>query len=453
VKWQKKAQLKFEVQGGELLERPKEYTIEAEVGQLEVDTFEIKKGSEKVFSTKRDVFPETGPREPHKTVCFRELAVFYPCDETFRKSAQKLNRALRRKEGQEVIARTMANLAQREGEQIAAQVEKKAERILEDHGFTTDGLLIDQQKARSAIDYSDVTYDDEVVLHMIEELNCGPEEEKHIHFSELHETFEDPRSVKANISIDDVCCKKQKASGRKKGSQPKEKREMVYNTVAHIQDKEAKVYTLNTSSIQQMMISVLAFLLSNELMSKPGSLVFFTDGARNLRLAIQNTFRFLPFKIILDWHHLEKKCKDLLSMAIKGKQMKNSILSEMLAWLWLGNVDRAVKVLSDLKEDTIKNTTERDNLIKYLHRNQDCIPCYALRKKLGLRISSNPVEKANDLVVANRQKHNGMSWSADGSTSLATLTSLRRNDEHMHWLLHRDIPFTFPGHRQVKPAA
>jgi len=53
-------------------------------------------------------------------------------------------------------------------------------------------------------------------------------------------------------------------------------------------------------------------------------------------------------------------------------------------------------------------------LITYLHRNQACIPCYALRKKLGLRISSNPVEKANDLVVSNRQKHNGMSWSADG---------------------------------------
>jgi hypothetical protein len=46
-----------------------------------------------------------------------------------------------------------------------------------------------------------------------------------------------------------------------------------------------------------------------------------------------------------------------------------------------------------------------------------------------------------------------MSWSADGSTSLATLTSLRRNDEHMQWLRHRDIHFTFPEHKQIKPAA
>jgi hypothetical protein len=63
-------------------------------------------------------------------------------------------------------------------------------------------------------------------------------------------------------------------------------------------------------------------------------------------------------------------------------------------------------------------------------------------------VSSNLVEKANDLVVSNRQKHNGMSWSADGSTSLATLTSVRRNSEHMNWLFHHAITFTFP-----KPAA
>src|SRR6266480_3664712 len=371
MSWQKKTQSETEVQAGKVIEKPNDYGIDAEIGRLEVPTFEIKRGSQKVFSTGRDVFPETGSREHYKTVRFRELALFFPCDEPFRKSAQKLNRVLRRKEGQEVRARTMANLVEREGEQIQAYVGKKAERILEDHGFTTDGSLTDQEKARSSIEGSDVTLDHKVLSHVIEELNRGQEKEKQIELSELNETFEDPNAVKANISIDDVCCKKQKVSGRKKGSLPKEKREMVYNTVAHIQNKDSKTYTLNTSTISQMM-------------------------------------------------------------------------TEVLAWLWLGKVERAINVLSDLKEDTIKSTTERDNLIKYLHRNQACIPCYALRKKLGLRISSNPVEKANDLLVSNRQKHNGMSWSADGSTSLATLTSVRRNGEHMHWLLHHDIRFPFP---------
>ena len=283
---------------------------------------------------------------------------------------------------------------------------------------------------------------------MIEELNTENTQERQIDFCQLHETFEDPTQVKANISLDDVCCKKQKAEGRKKDSPAKEKREMVYNTVAHIQSRSSEAYTLNTSNITQMMIILLAFLLQNGLMSIPGQLVFFTDGARNLRLAIHNTFCFLPFKIILDWYHLKKKCKDLLSMAISGKQVKQQTLSELLAWLWLGKVERAVQVLRDLSEDTIKNKKELENLINYFERNRSCIPCYALRQKLGLRVSSNLVEKANDLVVSNRQKHNGMSWSADGSTSLATLTSVRRNSEHMNWLFHHDITFTFP-----KPAA
>jgi hypothetical protein len=408
-----------------------------------VDTFEIKKGSKKVFSTQKDVFPETGPREAHKTACFRELALFYPCDESYRKSAKTLNRALRRKEGQQVKVRTMANLAEREGEQIQTCLENKSEHILDDHGFTSGGVICDQEKAFRSIKEEDILLGQGKVSQAIEELNRGQGKEKHINISELHESFEDPNSIKANISIDDVCCKKQKAEGRKKGSPPKEKRDMVNNTVVHIQNKEAKTYTLNTPNVAQMMPIVLAFLLSNKLLSKPGSLVFFTDGARDLRSAIQNTFSFIPFKIILDWYHLEKKCKDLLSMAINGKQIKNQILTELLVWLWQGKVNQAIGLLRDLKADHIKNAIQRDNLITYLSRNSDCIPCYALRKKLGLRLSSNPVEKANDLLVSERQKHNGMSWSADGSTSLATLTCVRSNSEDRNWLLDRNIRFQF----------
>lgn len=389
------------------------------------------------------MFPETGPREAHKTVCFREFALFYPCDEPYRKSAEKLNRALRRKEGQQVRTRTIANLVEREGEQIQTYIERKAGCILDDNGFSTDGLLTDQEKAKKSIDCTEVTLDSKIVSQAVEELNSGRAKEKQIDLSELHESFENPNTIKANISIDDVCCKKQKAEGRKKGSPPKEKREMVNNTVVHIQNKEAKTYMLNTSDVAQMMPIVVAFLLSNELLNKPGSLVFFTDGARDLRSAIQNTFSFIPFKIILDWYHLEKKCKDLLSMAINGKQIKNQILTELLVWLWQGKVDQAIGLLRDLKTDHIKNAMQRDNLITYLSRNRDCIPCYALRKKLGLRLSSNPVEKANDLLVSERQKHNGMSWSADGSTSLATLTRVRFNSEDRNWLLDRNIRFQF----------
>jgi len=46
---------------------------------------------------------------------------------------------------------------------------------------------------------------------------------------------------------------------------------------------------------------------------------------------------------------------------------------------------------------------------------------------LGLRNSSNRGEKVNDLVVSERQKHNGMSWSPEGSVALAAAITLARN--------------------------
>jgi len=102
--------------------------------------------------------------------------------------------------------------------------------------------------------------------------------------------------------------------------------------VAHIQSGEDDTYILNAASLKQMMITVLAFLLNNGLLSRAGQLIFFIDGAADLRLAIQNLFfGLLSFKIILDWHHLEKKCKKRLSVAVKGKQAKNKALEHILA--------------------------------------------------------------------------------------------------------------------------
>ena len=73
------------------------------------------------------------------------------------------------------------------------------------------------------------------------------------------------------------------------------------------------------------------------------------------------------------------------------------------------------------------------------------IPCYALRHLLGLRNSSNRVEKANDLVIAQRQKHNGMSWSTTGSIALAQIKALFLNHEISRWLHSRTLPLFLPA--------
>jgi hypothetical protein len=64
-----------------------------------------------------------------------------------------------------------------------------------------------------------------------------------------------------------------------------------------------------------------------------------------------------------------------------------------------------------------------------------------MRKQLGLRNGSGIVEKANDLLVAKRQKHKGMSWGKKGSISLATVACARLNGDLGNWAKKRTIPF------------
>lgn len=56
-----------------------------------------------------------------------------------------------------------------------------------------------------------------------------------------------------------------------------------------------------------------------------------------------------------------------------------------------------------------------------------------VRAAVGLPDSSNPVEKANDELVSERQKHHGMAWSKLGSYSLATITALSVNGALGTW--------------------
>ena len=130
-------------------------------------------------------------------------------------------------------------------------------------------------------------------------------------------------------------------------------------------------------------------------------------------------------------------------MGMKGKDFRNAILDKLLPLLWLGLTDRAIAQIGDIDSADIKNRSAIEKLREYLRRNAPYIPCYAIRKVLGLRNSSNIGEKANDLVVSDRQKHNGMSWSKVGSVALASLSALKRNNEYMRWFQMREIEMKF----------
>lgn len=240
------------------------------------------------------------------------------------------------------------------------------------------------------------------------------------------------------VSIDDVGVRHQKDKRKDGGSKIGK---VVENTVIHIQSKEG-IYIITAVGMNKAFRLLLAFLLKNHLIENR-HLYFFSDGARNIRKGIKDYFAFCPHKHMLDWYHLEKRMTELLSMALKGaKDKRHEIRKHLDGILWAGNISDAIDYLYSLDETNIKNAQKLDEAVEYLKGKKPYICCYALRAALGYRNSSNPAEKANDLVVATRQKHNGMSWSFLGSHALAVIEAVSLNGERDGWLRNRIIRFS-----------
>ena len=201
----------------------------------------------------------------------------------------------------------------------------------------------------------------------------------------------------------------------------------VWNTVATVETPES-TYTLTNTGMRRTFCNTLAYLLEHDLLKKK-HLIFLTDGAKDIRKNIEEVFGFRPYSIILDWYHLKKRCQEYLSMSIRGgKEKRNEILQKLLRILWAGNVDEAMQYLSTLPDSSLRPQNRIQDLCAYFEKNRICIPCYALRSIFHLKNSSSRVEKANDLTVARRQKHHGMSWSVSGSGAIAQIKVHFLND-------------------------
>ena len=151
--------------------------------------------------------------------------------------------------------------------------------------------------------------------------------------------------------------------------------------------------------------------------SLPPNILAITDGAKNIRNHLSSIFE-CNVNVILDWYHLNKKLYELLSMISFNKSEKNEHLAFLLGKLWKGNVDSCLDYLSGINS---RNQSKLDELLKYLTKHKSEIINYELRNKIGKPIGSGRMEKGVDLVIGNRQKRKGMSWSKKGSRSLGLL--------------------------------
>jgi hypothetical protein len=154
------------------------------------------------------------------------------------------------------------------------------------------------------------------------------------------------------------------------------------------------------------------------------NLVAITDGAKAIRLRLLEIFG-VSIVVILDWYHLSKKLRELMSMIAQNKEEKSIHLRELLRQLWQGRVEEALEYLNTQVQP--RNREKLAELVGYLEKHRTEIIDYERRKQAGKTIGSGRVEKGVDQVIAHRQKKKGTSWRPKGSKALAILKILELN--------------------------
>jgi hypothetical protein len=411
------------------------YRVDGELGRVEFPTYRVCQDETVLYDTAREVFVPLGCWERYQTVGFKEMAFIHGVTEqSYTKTATWLNR-LRHQEGA-TCATTLQASAEREGRQVVACLERQTAAILHHEGFDEHGQPLG---SRPSWPQEAVVLPSDQVKEAVDACALTAEERAEVERNPV--LYEQPaRSV--NISIDDVVVKKQKPHrirlDEEEGDEKRE-RKYVHHTVAHVQH-EGQSYCLTGQGVSVVLRMVLGYLLLHACLGC--RLQFFVDGQKTLHTAILRAFTwFRNLGLLLDWYHLHDKCARQLSLAMNGATRRNEALAELSALLWYGRVDSAKAFLQRLPSDHLKQPDEIRVLIGYLDRNRAFIPCYEVRKRLGLRNSSQLGEKMNDLLVSHRQKHNGMSWSVNGSSAIAALEMLKRNHDYQHWFEYHEIAF------------
>jgi hypothetical protein len=443
-----------------LREQASGYRVEGEIGRFDFPLYEAVDASRRVVCREVDFFPKRQPREWHKTEGFREEALCLEASKrSYRDTTAHLNRYRRQPQGGTPVT-TLQDNAQKEGSRVLSFLESHSQSVLQAHGFDAQGraseVAVAQFKAGTdkRLSAKRVNQGLTEVCQEMAARGFSPAQIATVQSQAARAVHEDPAHC-TNVAIDDVEVKKQKAQRERPTATEAlaqegpssavangtTKRPKVANTVARI-EQGAKHFTLSGSGVGQVLRFVLAFLLNNALLS--GRVHFFTDGYKSLQNTIVAFFAWHPrVWLLLDWYHLVKKFKEDLSLACRGRTIRNQHLRVLVRFLWYGLVNDARQYLTAIPAEDRKDTAAIERLEAYLERNKRSIPCYALRSRLGLRNASSPVESANNEVTARRQKHHGMSWSKLGSHALTALSVLVCNGCHETWVREHTIPLQF----------
>ena len=137
----------------------------------------------------------------------------------------------------------------------------------------------------------------------------------------------------------------------------------------------------------------------------------------------------------------------------KGKpkpSSRNTSLSRLYAKeacliAWAGNVAQLIAYVRCIPDSDVKDESARQRLLGYLRRKGAMATSCSLRRRLGLRNSSNGSEQLNQLAVSQRQKRDLMSWGEAGSSALAQVSVLYLNSGEDDWFSRGKVSFAMDG--------
>ena len=396
---------------------------------------------------------------------------------SFRDAEDISNGLLRREKADCFSFRTLQDTVCREGKQVENEMSRMAGMELKMYGFDPktgkpmEGVTLSDTLTNPKISEGDR----ELMAERMEEAAA-----------KYHETTEDPEeqvrweNIVENVGtipgntvilcVDEVGVHQQKGTRgdgdaeSKQGKNTKKKdaregRHYEETTVVYLRAREGS-YRFAAGDILSAVLMSFGFMLHwNMLQGR--DLMIFSDGALNIKNVIHDVFSFRPYTLNLDWFHLRKHCYEVLTMALVGG-LKNKERNEEIRYhfdkrLFAGNIEEAKRYLDDLDPSTIKNPGKIEELKKYLDRKSYGIYPYAVRKEMGIINSSNQGEKSNDLVVAQRCKHNGMSWTGSGITGMRNINLVILNNEtawyETHTLSFKPIPLSAKVSEQYQEVA
>ena len=376
-------------------------------------------------------------------------------DCSYAHATELANLGYHRRCGEQLVVTSVQDYVSATGDAVRSRVQDELEAVLNDYGvaFDDNGCIKDGNRIPESAIHPSIPQNSptritkKAIKRVMKLFNSSRPRDQWIHYKKARACLEEDPMYTCYCFIDDICTKHQKekrsATVCSQAKSDDESRRLLYTTDIYVLYRDQR-YCFTAPNTTEGCRMLLGYLLKNHLLEN-NDLVFFSDGADEIRKALEKVFSFRPYKHLLDWFHVRKICYEYFTGLLKGGKGRleenNQTRKKFFDLLWSGNFDGARAFVESLTDDQIKREASRQTLLGYLDRKQSRLYEYAVRKGLRLINTSNRVEQINNLLIAERQKKNGMSGCNIGSPALANITMLFLNNEFDGWERNHQLSY------------